>query len=541
MGRGRWAAVSAERRVLVAIVLLLAGAGTETLAQEPGAGEAFPRVRVEIRQVAGSNVYLDLGTDDGVAAGDTLAVRRAGEGEVVGRLAVVAATAVRSVLTFVDDPFPLATGETVFLQLARAPARPPSPSAGAARVPEVPGGPASAPPPPARASGRVSLEVAVNRSTTALGVVEPEDVTRTYATPALRMDATVPGFLAGFTLRARTRVSHRYSSGTGFTRPTSAQVHQLSLERRFTAIPLRLTLGRFYSPAESFSGFWDGVAVRVGGPAFGAGLVAGLEPDYWSQEPSLDLPKATVFVDHALRRDGWRWDGDVSAHLVAPRLDGMERHVFLGVGQRLEVGAVRLRGEVQLDRDPGPGSVRVSEGVAQATLTLSQSFSLRAGGSRRERYSVYGGLDPFGPRRDRLAAGFSLRSGGMYLSADQGWNRYGGTTDRLSWTGSLSLARLPGLAGVGWSASGTYWKGDADHALTAGTAVNFHLRSARFRVGYRLHRSTILGRDRTTHAPDLSVDAPVPGGLSLAIRTSTQWGDRFTGQHLSVSLTRVFR
>ena len=348
-------------------------------------------------------------------------------------------------------------------------------------------------------------------------------------------------FLAGFTLRARTRVSHRYSSGTGFTRPTSAQVHQLSLERRFTAIPLRLTLGRFYSPAESFSGFWDGVAVRVGGPAFGAGLVAGLEPDYWSQEPSLDLPKATVFVDHALRRDGWRWDGDVSAHLVAPRLDGMERHVFLGVGQRLEVGAVRLRGEVQLDRDPGPGSVRVSEGVAQATLTLSQSFSLRAGGSRRERYSVYGGLDPFGPRRDRLAAGFSLRSGGMYLSADQGWNRYGGTTDRLSWTGSLSLARLPGLAGVGWSASGTYWKGDADHALTAGTAVNFHLRSARFRVGYRLHRSTILGRDRTTHAPDLSVDAPVPGGLSLAIRTSTQWGDRFTGQHLSVSLTRVFR
>ena len=154
---------------------------------------------------------------------------------------------------------------------------------------------------------------------------------------------------------------------------------------------------------------------------------------------------------------------------------------------------------------------------------------------------MYAPADPFGPRRDRLAAGLSLRVGEMHLSADQGWNRYDGITDRISWTGSLSLSRLPWVDRVGWSASGTYWKGDADHALSAGTALGFRLHNARFRVGYRLHSSSILGRDRVTHAPDLSVDAPVPGGLSLAVRTRSQWGDRFSGQYVSVALTRVFR
>lgn len=517
--------------VALAIALTLA-TPVGAVAQLPA-----PRVTVEIRQVAGSNVYLDLGTDDGVAAGDTLEVRRGDEGTVIGRLTVVAATAVRSVLTFVGQPFPLVTGETVELELARAPPRsrdpaPPAPAPAASRTV------ASAP--HQRPHGRVSLEVAVNRSTTSMGLVDPQDVSRTFATPAVRMDATVPYFVGGFTLRTRARVSHRYSPDMDFADPTSAQVYDLSLEREFTRVPLRLTLGRFYSPVESFSGFWDGVSMRFGGRGFGVGFLAGLEPEAWSQEPSLDLPKATVFVDYGTGGGGWEWSGDVSTHVVAPRTEGLDSHVFLGVGQRVRMGALRLNADVQLDRDPGGGSVRLSEGVANATLALAPTFSLRVGGSRRERYSVYSVGDPFGPRRDRVGAGLSLRMGSAFLSADQAWNRYAGGIDRVSWSGSFSLSRLPGLPGVGWTTSGSYWTGGGDNALSAGSAVNFRLASARLRVGYRLHRSVILGRERILHAPDFSMDVPVPGDLALAVRTRGQWGDQLTAQYLSVGLTRVF-
>jgi len=178
--------------------------------------------------------------------------------------------------------------------------------------------------------------------------------------------------------------------------------------------------------------------------------------------------------------------------------------------------------------------------VATATLTFTPSFSLRVGGARRERYSIYALGDPFGPRRDRVGAGFSLRLGTAYLSADQAWNRYGGGPDRLSWSGALSLSRLPGLPGLGWSASGTYWKGDEDDALSAGSAFNFRLASARVRLGYRFQRSLFQGRERIVHAPDFSLDVPLPGDLALAVRTRGQWGDQLTAQYLSVGLTRVF-
>ncbi len=505
-------------------------------AQEP---QGPPRVTLEVRQVAGANVYLDLGTAGGLATGDTLQVLRP-DGAPLGRLAVVAATATRSVLTFVGGPFPLATGETVVVELARFPVVAPEPR------PEPPpeaGAPAGAPPPPTggpRASGRLTLEAAVSHSVTELGVVDPVEVSRTLATPALRLDATVTDLFGGFTLRSRGRVSYRYTSGPGYGRPTTVRIHDLSLERRFTGVPLRLTLGRFFSPAESFSGYWDGVAARVGGPSFGGGVLLGFEPDRWSRAPSLDLPKATGFLDFRLGRGRTRWDGDVSLHLVAPRLDGWADHLFLGLGQRVTLGPLRLRAEVQADREPGGGGVRIGEAVAQATVAVSPAVSLRVGGARRERYTLSGAEDPFGPRRDRVGGGVSLRLGRVAVSADHTLNRYDGGRDRTTWSGAVSVRGLPGLPGTSWTASASWWDGKGDEAVTAGAAVSFHLSALRTRVGYRFHSSTFVGRTRVSHAPELDLDLPLGGRFSLTLRTRGTFGSEVLGQYAHLALTRAF-
>ncbi|MEJ2541246.1 MAG: hypothetical protein P8188_14975, partial [Gemmatimonadota bacterium] len=489
--------------------------------------------------VAGANVYLDLGTSGGLVSGDTVQVFHP-DGSSLGRLAVVAATATRSVLTFVGAPFPLGTGDAVMVELVRAPPATVGPEP-EIRVPAGAEATAAVPPPPApRLSGRMTLEVGMSHSVTELGVVDPVDVSRTLATPALRLDATVSDVFGGFTLRTGGRVSYRYTSGADFGRPTTVRVHDLALERRFEGVPLRLTLGRFFSPAESFSGYWDGVAARVGSASFGGGVLLGFEPDRWSRTPSLDLPKATGFVDYRLGRGRTRWEGDVSVHLVAPRLEGWEDHFFLGFGQRLTLGPLRVRAEIQADREPGGGGFRIGEAVAQASVALAPAVSLRVGGARRERFTVSGAADPFGPRRDRLGAGLSARAGRLSVSADYALNRYPGGRDRSTWSGALTLGGVPGLARGSWRLNGSWWSGEGDEALTAGTSLAFRLSEVRIRIGYHFRSSSFLERTRTTHAPELDLEVPLWGGISATARTRGTFGDEMVGQYVHLALTRAF-
>ncbi|MEJ2540301.1 MAG: hypothetical protein P8188_10055, partial [Gemmatimonadota bacterium] len=65
---------SNPRLWLPVVGLLVAAAGRPVglSAQEPGAPPA--RVTLEVRQVAGANVYLDLGTSGGMVSGDTVQV-----------------------------------------------------------------------------------------------------------------------------------------------------------------------------------------------------------------------------------------------------------------------------------------------------------------------------------------------------------------------------------------------------------------------------------------------------------------------------------
>jgi len=525
-----------------------------------------PTITVRVRQVAGSSIYLDVGTRHGLATGDTVEVSREDTAAAVGRLAVTASTGTRSVLAFAGEAFPVTRGETLTLHLLREPAEEvpeaaapraatataaagPAPAAASAAgvgtgartstpgtMPRPVGRPAREREAP-RPHGRIGLDFSANRSTTRVGGVDPVDVDRTFATPAFRLDATVPEAIGGFRLRTSMRLAYRYSSEEIVQPASSARVYAAVLEREFTAVPLRVALGRFHSPVESYSGFWDGALLRLGG-ALGVGAIVGFEPNRWNERPSFTSPKATLFMDASARGNGWRWTGDLSAHALRPT-DSLPDHTFLGASQRVTLGPLRLSHDLQLDQERD-GGWRMSRVRVSGSLELGGGVQLRGGFSRRETWIQGRDQAFFAPRNERVDAGLSLRAGTGSISLDgsRGADRDG----RRSWgtTGSLSLDPLPGTSVVGLWGSVARWSGPFGSTVTAAPSLSFRLRPAWLRTGYRYARSNYLDRLNETHAVEGSLDVPLASGLRVNTRMRVEWGGTLTGQAFDLGLYRIF-
>ena len=551
---------------LLAAALVLGG--TAPASAQPYELTPGPRVEGRVRQIAGATVYLDLGTDHGLAVGDTVPLARALRARAVGHMVVTASSTVRSVLSFAGSSFPLSRGDVVAIGLLREPAVAPPPvrdgqepseatrstarsnprAASTARPedgavadlrPSPVGEPGSSQVTPrAPAHGRWGLDMAVSHAASTLGTaVDPVDVSRTFATPALRLDLRAPSAVAGFDLRLSSRTTYRYGTEPGFDHAWAPRVYQFALERRFEGV--QLALGRFHSPGESFSGYWDGVSLRLGGAGLGVGALAGFQPDRWNQLPNAELPKATLFLDFDRQSGGTRWRGDVSAHMAWPT-DGAPTHTFFGFGQRVSTDRLRISQEVQVDRDPFAGGLRLSRLTGQASVRVSRSVDLRAGVSRRQTYLIWAVApeDLFSSQRDRANLGVSLRGSRASASIDLGLNRDLSDQVTRSLTGFLSLPRLFGAVGATGSAS--WWDGDSGHALSLSPSLLWGVGRARLRAGYRFYTSDVLGRLRTTHAPDFSLDMPFAARLRASIRFRGRWGDGVRSEFFQLNLTRIF-
>ncbi|MEJ2204060.1 MAG: hypothetical protein P8170_08115 [Gemmatimonadota bacterium] len=515
-----------------ALALLLLGCTASLLE-----GQETHRVTVQVRQVAGSNLYVDLGTRHGLASGDTLLAARDTLGSPEGRLVVVAATEDRSVMAFASDPFPVTRGASLVLYLLRAAEEvPPTPAGtptGAERA--VPVAPEPSAPAP---YGRIGLEMSASRSRTFVGETDPESVERTFATPVLRIDATVPRAVGGFTLKTSLRAAHRHASGTVIAPSTSVRVYAAQLERDFESVPLRVAFGRFSNPVESYSGYWDGLLVRVGRRGFGVGAIVGFEPERWNERPSTERPKATAFMDVDRRGRSWRWRGSVSAHTLRPS-NGLAAHTFLGAGQRLSLRRLTLSQDLQMDRDPSDGAWRLSRMLVRGSLRVGGPFAVRAGFSRRESY-VFGSLQPFAPRSDRLDAGFSVRGQTGFLSADVGVNEDVQGSRTWGTAGTFVLYRIAGLGSTGASGSVTRWTGPNGDVVAGSPSLTRDLGSTRVRLGYQFSHADYLGRVTTTHGTVASADARLGEGVRVVARVRVQWMGALRSEGVDLRLYRIF-
>lgn len=496
-----------------------------------------------VRQVAGNTVYLDIGTRHGLATGDTVGVTLDSLEAPSAKLVVTASTETRSVLTFVGDPLPVRGGTRITLHLLREPeeAPPHEADAPAETTFSSVGGRLSGTAgktPVERAHGRVGLELSATRSATKTGGLTPATLTRTFATPGLRIDATVPEAVGGFRLRTNMRVAYRYSSGDIISPAASVRVYSAVLERDFRQAPVRVALGRFLSPVESYSGFWDGAFLRLGGDNLGVGAIVGFEPDLWNERPSTTLPKATAFLDGRIRGERWTWRGDFSAHALRPR-DSLPDHTFIGVSQQVSSRVLYLSEDLQVDLDPA-GGWRVTRLQLRASVTAGGGFRLRAGASRRESWLPWSLGEPFAPRSDRVDAGLAYYGSWGGLSADGSVNR--DDIGRKSWgaTAGYSILRLPGAESLGMSGTVTRWSGPYGTSLSASPGLTMALTPAWLRLGYQYLRSDYLQRTLTSNAVDGSLELPVGVGIRMSLRGRFAWGGALTSQSLFVTLYKMF-
>ncbi len=524
------------RASLTGVLLLVCVASV--VAQEPRPQDA-PRATVLVRQVAGTSIYLDIGRRHGLDTGDTVEVAREADGATVGRLTVTAATEDRSVLTFAGEPFAVTRGASLTLFLLRTPTDA-VPEAAAPRPGAQTGARVSQPASSlSRPRGRVGIDLSASQSTTSVGSVDPERVSRTFATPAFRLDATVPRAVGPLALHLGGRLAYRYADGASITPATSVRIYEASLEHDAPGSPVRVRLGRFHSPVEAYSGWWDGAMLRLGGRSFGVGALAGFEPDRWNEKPSADRPKLTAFADWEGRGRGWRWQGDVSVHGMRPR-DSLPDHTFFGVSQRITSGPLRIVQDLQVDRDDVAGKWRLSRAGLRSALALGRHLDVRVGVSRRETWLIGLGAGLFAPRSDRIDGGIAVRGTAGYLSLDASRSTDGLGRESTGLTGSAALRRLPETSILGASAVVSRWTGPYGNTLLASPTLQVDLSPAWLRLGYRFYRSDFIERISTTHGAEASVDAPFGSGLRLSARVRVQWGSYLANRSVDLSLYRVF-
>jgi hypothetical protein len=491
------------------------------------------RIPAVVDYLAGADIYLAVGTDQGIVANDTLTVYATADGEPIGRFFVVSATATRAVVEFLGAPFPVTRGAT--LMLVPGTAR----RGAAAAVTAEPR--RAAPAPRGRAPslhGRLSLEANAFESTTRWESNEPQSVTRRFATPALGLRAVVADLPGGLSLNTNLRALYRYSDPELIDPAWAVQVYQASLAGTFTGASVYVEAGRFINPYATLGGAWDGALVHVGGRGLGVGVAAGFEPDRGDQGVSTTLPKYAAFVTYDVGDGPVRYATDVSVHHVRPR-NGLPVHTYGGWSQYLRVRRLRLGSSLQVDRNPVAGTWLITRLNATASLPLVTGLELRGRLSTYQPYQRWQATDPFPFRRDQAGGGLVLWGPRGSASVDVTATRIEGGETSLTYGGAFSLLRTP-IFGLDWSVSATWWDQDAFSALYGAAGIARVFGRVMTRASYQLYRAEDADFRSVSHTGDLAVSIPLAQRVYATLQGRVQRGDDLWTNGLFVGLWTAF-
>jgi hypothetical protein len=537
--------------------LFLAGFLTFLLwAAAPVSAQTEPEVKIltVVDYLAGNEVYLAAGTEQGIRVGDTLSVYDGeGEGaELLGLLSIQSATERRSVAAFIGEPFSVQRADLLYLGLPEPLAKARSlevqrteePSVG---IPEDdPEGLESAPDPssqtsprpPVRLNGRISFDMDALQTTTRWGDSPEEEATRTFSTPTLRFQARAQDLPGGFRLGTSMRLSHRTSPDNSIQPRTSTRFYQLDLEKRFEAIPLQLHLGRFHNPFDDYSGYWDGLMVHYGDRGLGGGFAVGFEPDLWDETVSSDLPKASGFIDYNVQGETAGYSGAISVTALRPK-NGLPDQSTVGFSQRLSLGNAWLRQRASVDKSLDTGAWVFSRFQLDASIPLSQGLSVFGGWRRwRSPYAVYPAtIDA--PRHDRANAGLSYwaMAGGVTATFSLDRPEVGEKARTVS--GSFYLRRTP-LLGLGFSGTASYWKREESTSFLISPEVRRDFGKVGIRLAYRLLENSLAIQKIRSQFADLTLTLPIARGLSARLQGFIQWGDNYSSNRILASFWKSF-
>ncbi len=494
------------------------------------------RIVVTVEYLAGSNIYIDTGRERGILDGDTVLAYSVEGGPLLGALRVISTSADKAVLTFVGDPFPVTRGNSLSLAFEPVPVQGPVVAAGAIGDETAPRGAGGRDYGP-RLTGRLTADMDLLSSQVSFPGSNLESVDRLFALPALGLRATLARLPGDITLNTNLRLSYRYSSDRVIEPEPSVRIYEAAISKTFGNAVL-VQAGRFYSPFERFSGYWDGALVRFGGRNLGAGVASGFEPERADESFSSQLPKYTAFVDYRYRAGSLAYAGDVSFHQVRPRNDLLE-HTYVGWSQRLSLRRFRVSSDLQVDRDPANGAWTISELFLNTSIPLGDRLFLDGRYVRRRPYLIWAGDDPFGEQREQAGAGLTYGGFGGFVGVDVTANRWEDGERSLTYGSSLAIPRTS-LWDLGVSASASYWSRDGTDALVLSPGLNRSFGLVDSRLGYQLYRSGNPAGTIETHALDLQVSFPIARRAYSSLGGQLRFGDALQSQSLRATIWTSF-
>ena len=515
-----------EAALLTAVVVVLS-----LLATIEAAGQEA-RLPALVEQIAGAGIYLRIGTEQGLAAGDTLAVYGSLEGALLGRFVVIAAATDRSVVEFAGPPFAVTRGGMLYLAApdrAASVAPPPEPAPrrrardGESRSPSL--------------HGRLALEANAFESTARWTTNDPEQARRRFVTPSAALRADLTDLPGGWSLHTSVRAAYRYSQPDIISPRTDVRLYQASVAQGMPGSPVYLEFGRFLNPFVATGGYWDGMVVHTGGDGLGLGAAVGFEPERGNQALSTTLPKYGAFLTYRGGTGTTRYVSDLSFHQVRPR-DGLPTHTYLGWSQALRVRRFRLSHQVQVDRDPERDRWTVTRLNGAMGVPLAPGLELQARVAMAQPYAYWRAEDLITFRRDQGTLGLSYWSRAASLNADVTLHHVAGGTWGHTFAGSFGFPRA--IAGVGWSGAATYWTQGTLSGLYLASGLDRSFGRVLWRAGYQLDRSTGTGDPLLTHSGDLGFSFPLSRRVVADLRGRVQRGASLTSRAVAFSLWSGF-
>lgn len=482
------------------------------------------RLPVVVVQIAGQNVYLNVGSEAGLVTGDSLAVYRSDTR--LGGWTVVSVARSSALVTARGSPFAVTLGDSLRISFAGRAARTEKPllpsvsdstisrqrrlmetSSPRRRAHDAAAGVA--------VHGGMTLGFHAMRSSTTSAPPGASTVVRTYRSPSVTIRSVADGLPLGFRAFVNTRLAYRSASPSRIELERTFRIYQLGLERDLADAPVHVQLGRFANRAESFSGFWDGAALSYGAGSLRMGMAAGLQPDRGVESLSASLPKYTFFAGYDVENGELRYTADASVHEVRPT-ERLPVHTYVGLSQALRWRSYRLRSITQLDRDPGTQAWVFTRIQLYGSIPLGTRLLARMRYGRRQPYQLWRVEEVIGTRRDIAGAGLTWRLGSGQVTMDATSNRddrngrsYATSSDVRFWN--------VGVARIGLSASLGIWSREGQSAWYLAPAVDRVFRRGRALLRYRFDGSRIADYRSDLHALEAVLNVPVSRRIDIGL------------------------
>ncbi len=512
----------------VILCLLTTLGGIRTHAQDN-------QLEVLVEQIAGSNIYLRAGTDDGIAANDTLVVLDNTGERRIGALIVSGVTASRSVVAFLADPFPITRGTMLRLLIGPIPeiqAEEPEPRVAPAGTdaPSLKEGPT--------VSGRISIQLNTLGSTT--NWVSNEDVSfnRRFTTPALLLRLNVRDLPGGFEFNSNVRGAYRHSPDDIVQPAHSMRVYQASVRKLFNDVPVQVQFGRFYNRYENYSGYWDGMLLRYGTESFGAGFVAGFEPRRINEGVSTDVPKYTAFVDVSHHGERFGYYADVSFHRQLPR-DDMPSQTSVGWSQQLTSGRTRVGTDMQVHRDPENETWALTRLHANGSVAVSRKVSVLGRFAFDKPNYLFQAFETFSYEREQAEVGIRYWDRAGSVSARVTANRVNQGDLSYSLTSSFNIVKTQFLE-LGFLGAGTVWMFEDQRVFNLAAGVNRVFGRVQSRGSYRFYRTVGLNTTLQSHTLDAALVFPLGNRIYSMLTGRLQNGNNQSSNSMFVSLWTSF-